>query len=194
MKRALFLLSTLLCGVSVATAQDSTGANDQNVFVMGGPLTRDYFSDALTPWDNVYESNFFAGFGYQQFLYQYGVFHLGLEGGLGIRAGESASLELWGGAVARLEVFKMGGLNITPSLTAGLSVVTDTIGVETERAAAINRAVPVLYYLGPEIAVSHDALPDYEGFVRIQHRSGGFGTIAEIDGSNAVAVGLRYKF
>lgn len=180
-------------GAAQAQAQPAS-ATDENVFVMGGPFTSDYFSDALTPWDNTYESNFFAGVGYQRFLYEYGAFKLGVEAGLGLRSGYAdTSLEAWGGAVARLDMIELGDIRISPALTAGLSVVTDTIGVETERAEAIGREVPLLYYLGPEIAVSHASLP-YEGFIRLQHRSGGFGTIANIDGSNAVTLGLRYKF
>ena len=182
-------------GSSVSSAQP-VASGDENVFVFGGPFTSDYFSDALTPWNVEYESNFFAGVGYQRFLYQYGAFKLGVEGGLGLRAGYDSptSLEAWGGAVARLEMLELGDVRITPSLTAGLSVVTGTIGVETERAEAIGQAVPILYYLGPEIAISHAALPEYEAFVRLQHRSGGFGTIAHIDGSNAITAGVRYKF
>lgn len=183
-------LATLLSGPALPALAEA----EENVFVLGGPFTSDYFSDAVTPWDNAYEGNFFAGVGYQRFIHEYDGFKFGLEAGLGLRAGDATSLEAWAGAVARFEMFQIGDFGITPSLTAGLSVVTDTIGAETERAQRIGRDVPVLYYLGPEIAISHAAHPEYEGFMRIQHRSGGFGTIAEIDGSNAVTLGLRYKF
>ena len=50
-----------------------------------------------------------------------------------------------------------------------------------------------LFYFAPEIAVSHASLPGFEAFVRSQHRSGGYGIIAEIDGSNAAPVGFRSK-
>jgi hypothetical protein len=179
--------------VGTASAQDATSSADENVFVMGGPFASDYFSDVVTPWDNSYESNFFVGVGYQRFIHEYSGFKFGFEAGVGLRAGYQSSVELWGGAVGRFGMFQFGDISITPSITAGLSMVTDTIGVETERAARINKSVPVLYYLAPEIAVSNAQHPEFEGFMRIQHRSGGFGTIAEIDGSNAVVLGLRYK-
>ena len=98
------------------------------------------------------------------------------------------------GAVARFDIFTIGDISITPSLTAGLSAVTGTIGEESVRAAAIGQSVPVLFYLGPEIAISHADYPNLEVVGRIHHRSGGFGVIAPIDGSNAAVVGLRYKF
>lgn len=162
---------------------------------MGGPFTSDYFSDAVTPWDNQYESNWFAGVGYQYFFYEYGGgFKLGAEVGVGLRLGSPSSAELWGGAVARLQTFQLGDVSITPALTAGFSVVTDTIGAERERAWGMGGSAPFLYYLGPEIAVGHAAFPDFEGFIRLQHRSGGFGSIANLDGSNAVVLGVRYGF
>ena len=104
------------------------------------------------------------------------------------------SAEAWAGLVGRLSEFEIGPINITPSITGGLSVVTDTIGSETTRTAASGESAAILYYLAPEIAVSHDDHPEWEAFGRIQHRSGGFGTIAHIDGSNALTLGLRYKF
>lgn len=195
MKFVSLVLAASFCALSsVAYAQDVSDV-DENVFVMGGPFAVDTFADALTPWDNTYESNFFAGGGYQRFLYAHeSGFKLGVEAGLGLRAGYRASAEVWGGVVARAEMFQVGEISITPSVTFGLSLTTDTIGVETERAERLGHAVPILYYFSPEIAVAHADAPNYEGFVRLQHRSGGFGTIADIDASNAVVLGLRYKF
>lgn len=167
---------------------------DQSVFVFGGPLTEGYFSDALRPWQWDFESNVFTGAGYQQFFHEYETFQLGLEVGAGIRLGAPVSAEAWMGLVSRFGTFEVGPLNITPSITGGISVVTDTIGVETVRTERAGQSASVLYYLAPEIAVSLDEHPEWEAFGRIQHRSGGFGTIAHIDGSNAVTLGLRYRF
>src|SRR5690606_30563033 len=145
-----------------ASAQEMTASRDENVFVMGGPFTTGYFGDAFFLFEDHYETNFFAGLGYQRFLYSYGSFELGVEAGLGLRmgAGENTSAELWGGAVARLTRFEIGDINITPAITFGLSAVTDTIGVETQRAARLGHAVPILYYLAPEISISSDSHPE----------------------------------
>lgn len=169
-------------------------APDQSVFVMGGPFTNANFGETFSLWDNEYEENFFVGVGYQHFLYSYGNFRLGVEAGIGLRAGENSSAEVWAGTVAQLTNFDIGALNITPSIIFGLSAVTDYVGVEADRVAALGHPAPVLFYFTPEIAISSDTNPEWEAFVRIQHRSGGFGTIAEIDASNAPVVGLRYRF
>lgn len=175
-------------------AEALTARNDESVFIFGGPMSSGYFGDALVFWNSGYEPNYFAGVGYQRFFYEYESFALGLEAGIGIRTGQSTSAEAWAGLVGRLTEVELGPLNITPSITGGFSVVTDTIGVETTRTTASGDSATLLYYLAPEIAVSHDDHPQWEAFGRIQHRSGGFGTIAHIDGSNAVTLGVRYKF
>jgi hypothetical protein len=193
--RALGALGTAwFCLALPLQAQTLSEANDETVFVFGGPFTSGYFSDAIQPSQWALESNVFAGVGYQRFFYGYKSFQLGVEAGLGVRVGTPVSGEAWAGLVGRITEFEVGPINITPSITGGLSVVTDTIGVETERTAAAGQSATLLYYLAPEIAVSHDEHPEWEAFGRIQHRSGGFGTIAHIDGSNALTAGLRYKF
>lgn len=185
----------LFASPALAQSPDNEPFSESNVFVMGGLFATGYFGDTFLFWQDHYESNFFAGVGYQHFIYANDPgFKFGVEAGLGLRAGDRTSAELWAGGVARFDMFQLGDIRITPSLTAGFSVVTDTIGIETERAQSINRGVPILYYLGPEIAVSHVAHPEFEAFARIQHRSGGFGSIAHIDGSNAATLGVRYKF
>ncbi len=183
----------LAISATPALAQSGEDRNE-NVFVMGGPFSTGYFGDTILFWQDHYESNFFAGVGYQRFFYEYQSFKLGVETGFGLRLGSPSSAEIWGGAVARLTEFNVGDFVIAPSVTFGLSVVTDTIGVETQRAQQLGHDVPVLYYLSPEISISNINTPEWEAFGRIQHRSGGFGTIADIDGSNAAVLGLRYKF
>lgn len=188
--------SLLLIVPLTATAQDIAApiALDESVFVMGGPFTRANFGETFSLWDNEYEQNFVVGAGYQRFLYTNGAFGLGVEAGFGLRAGEDTSAEVWAAGVARLTNFDIGALNITPSVIFGLSATTGMVGVEAERVAELGREVPVLFYFTPEIAVSSDTNPNWEAFARIQHRSGGFGTIAKIDASNAPVVGFRYKF
>jgi hypothetical protein len=168
---------------------------DQNVFVLGGPFQHEWVWETAAFWRDHYEKNFFAGVGYQNFVYHsdFGL-KAGLEVGLGIRSGAKSSAELWAGLVARYDGLHIGDLNIAPSVTAGLSAVTGTIGVESERAEDIGQAVPVLFYLGPEISLSHADNPNVELTARIQHRSGGYGAIAPIDGSNAATVGMRFNF
>lgn len=177
------------------TAQELGPGSDENVFIMGGPFSSEHFGGTFRFWEPHYESNFFAGAGYQRFLYSHdGGMKLGVEAGVGARLGVRSSLEAWAGGVIRFDIIQLGDFSIAPALTAGLSVVTDTIGEETLRARQLGIQPHVLYYLGPEMSVSHAEVPSVEILARVQHRSGGFGTIAPIDGSNAAVLGFRYRF
>jgi hypothetical protein len=172
-------------------------AFDQAVFFFGGRFQADYFEYSfLGPFAD-YENNFVIGGGYQHYFLDLPLnFRFGAEAGLAARLGDGDSLEAWGGVVFRNKGFAIGDVaTISPALTFGLSAVTGTIGVETERAADIGRDdVPVLFYLGPEINLTLADHPDMDIFWRVQHRSGAWGTIAEIDGSNANTIGIRWKF
>jgi hypothetical protein len=183
----------LLAASPIQSVAEDTRSR-QNVFIMGGPFSHGSFGDTFQVWRDHYETNRFVGAGYQHFFYDYGALQLGVEAGLGVRIGAPTSLEAWAGLATRLTEFEVGPVNITPSVTAGFSAVTDTIGVETKRSVENNQPAGILFYLAPEIGISHDDMPELELFGRIQHRSGGFGVIAEIDGSNAATLGVRYKF
>ena len=208
--RSKFLLAaiaTALCSFGLtaapALAQSATPSMstwDRDVFFFAGSFEREWFPDGLFPLEvlwtpNFFEDNHIIGGGYQQFFAEAYGFKFGLEGGLAGRFGSSnSSFEAWGGGVIRAPSIDIGRLRITPAITGGLSAVTGTIGVETERAQSVNRTLPLLFYMGPEIDFSDAEQPNWEVFWRLQHRSGGYGIIAPVDGSNADTIGLRYKF
>lgn len=180
----------------------------QDVFIFGGRFHDGYFTQSFTPFNTTWENNYILGGGYQTFFGRWGVMRLGAEvGGAGRfttdanpGVGDPRSAEVWAGLVGRFDGFDVGLLHITPALTAGFSVVTGLIGVAAQRNAAphldpLSHDGRVLYYLGPEVSFSlPQSNANVEFFIRAQHRSGGFGTLAALDGSNADVVGLRYKF
>src|SRR4051812_28419947 len=89
----------------IARAQDAPAAApkvDQNVFVFAGRFQSEWVWETAAFWRDHYEDNFFAGIGYQHFLYHtnFGL-KAGVEVGLGLRAGHRSSLEAWAGIVAR---------------------------------------------------------------------------------------------
>ncbi len=51
-----------------------------------------------------------------------------------------------------------------------------------------------LIYLLAEIGLAHLDAPDWGLFMRVHHRSDGFGVIGEARGSNFIGVGLRHRF
>lgn len=192
-----------------ATGADKLNEFDRDVFFFAGAFHTNYFGDSFTPWSAEWEHNYVIGGGYQQFFWRWGFVRFGGEVGIADRfvtdgnTSFGASLnsgELWAGAVARFDGFDFGPVHITPAITAGLSAVTGLIGQEAMRESThpfdrFGLGGKLLYYLGPELDFSMPQYnPDLEVFVRLQHRSGGFGSIEDLDGSNADVVGVRWKF
>ncbi|WP_172123300.1 MULTISPECIES: hypothetical protein [unclassified Devosia] len=183
-----------VAALSAAPSYAGPITDGSNVFIFGGRFQDEWVWETAAFWRPHYEDNYFVGAGYQTFVADLPAnFHFGLELGVGMRVGQEASAEIWTGVVLKNDGVTIGDVTISPAITGGISMVSDTIGVEKERAGWIDRNVPVLFYMGPEIAVSHADFPDLEMFARIHHRSGGYGVIAEIDGSNAATLGLRFK-
>ena len=172
---------------------------DNRVFVFTGRYHTGHMEHILNPAAPLgldYEDNYVAGVGVQQFVPDEdgkGV-RIGWEGGAAIRTGESTSGEAWTGIVGRVDGAHIGPVNVSPALTVGLSAVTDTIGIESERVA--EGADPhLLFYIAPEINVSVGENADTEVFMRVQHRSGAWGLLNDMgDGHNATAVGMRWRF
>jgi len=216
-KAGIAALALVLAGMGGAAAQSATSAGsqpsmdtwDRDVFFFGGRFHTDYFGQSFTPWDTTWEDNYFVGAGYQQFFWRWGFVRFGGEIGVGDRFNTDNntmygaavnSQEAWAGIVTRFDGWNLGPVHVSPALTAGFSVVNGLIGVEAGRNSTPHSdphsdGGRFLVYLGPEVSFSlPDTNPNLEAFVRIQHRSGAFGWIADLDGSNADTVGLRWKF
>ncbi|MGJ8528686.1 hypothetical protein [Maritalea sp.] len=198
---SLSILAGFLPGIGHAQSVPDTKLSDQNyehsVFAFSGRFHSGYFGASFTLPIN-FEDNYIVGVGYQRFLdTDPNGWNLGLELGLAGRLGANSSAEVWGGGVVRYDGWILGDTwRVSPSLTAGISVVSDTIGVEKTREAAAGQLADILFYLAPEISVSNVDNPQYEIFTRVQHRSGLWGLtgFTSIDGSNAIAAGFRYKY
>ena len=175
---------------------------DRDVFFFGGRFQHDWIWDTLNVTADHYEDNYVFGGGYQQFFTgKWAGFRLGAEfgiaGRLSFTGDDPHSFETWYGYVLRHDGIAIGdAIRISPAVSTGFSMVSDLIGVERERAGWFpeNGPVTLLFYLGPEINVTATAFPNWEAFFRIHHRSGLYGTIAKVDGSNGATLGIRYKF
>ena len=189
----------LILSVSSVSAQSemAEAQSDRNAFVFGGRYTSQYIEHALNPFTVAYENNYVLGLGYQQFfLGDDGGLKLGAELGAAIRMGNQTSTELWAGPVLRADgLIETDYVRISLSVTAGLSLTSDTIGIEAQRERETNGDTTLLYYLGPEISIASTDNPYLEFFWRLHHRSGGGGTLGGLrDGANATALGVRFKF
>lgn len=178
-------------------SEDMTLQTSEAIFGFGGVLTKEDMlkSAALIPVE--YERNAILGGGYQFYPYHIGNLKLGGEIGVAARFGKGFTGEVWAGPVARYEQIRLGErLFITPSFTAGLSLVTDAQrGREREQEIKDDGNANVLFYLGPEINVSFSEDSPTEFFWRLHHRSGGGKTLGNMKGAtNANVFGVRYKF
>ena len=118
---------------------------------------------------------------------------IGHESGIALRFGREFSIETWRGMTMSFSSELIGGTIVTPRLVLGMSSISNPIGVEVEREAAVEGGdVDRLVYLGSELARSLVALPNLEVFYRLHHRSGAahfWGNVAA--GHNANGVGFR---
>lgn len=184
----------LACCIAAATGH--AFAEDQNVFAFGGRYTNQYFEYTFNPFTVGYEDNYVLGAGYQQFALRHdGGLKLGVELGAALRLGNQTSGELWVGPVLRADgIIQTEQVKVSASVTAGLSVTTDTIGIERAREIEMGGDSTLLYYLGPEVSVSFANNPDVEYFARVHHRSGGWESLGNMrDGANAASVGVRWS-
>lgn len=178
-------------------SEDMTAETSEAIFGFAGAMTKEDMlkSAALIPVE--YERNAILGGGYQFYPYSIGNVKLGGEIGIAARFGKGFTGEVWAGPVARYEQIKLGErLFVTPSFTAGLSIVNDAQrGREREQEIKDDGNANVLFYLGPEINVSFSEDSSTEFFWRLHHRSGGGKTLGNMKGAtNANVFGVRYKF
>jgi hypothetical protein len=187
----------LLSAAPAVLAQDSS-SRDQNVFILGGRFTDQFFEYSFNPFGVSYEDNYVIGGGYQQFfLGNAGGPRLGLEAGTALRFGDSiTSGEVWGGVVARYDgLIATDHFRISASVSTGISGTTGTVGVEADRATEEHGDSSLLFYLGPEISISSADNPNLEVFWRVHHRSGAWETLGSMhDGANANTIGVRWSF
>ncbi|EHJ97239.1 hypothetical protein ACQZ6V_18335 [Agrobacterium sp. 22-3674b3] len=178
-------------------SEDMASQTSEAIFGFGGVLTKEDMlkSAALVPVE--YEKNAILGGGYQFYPYRIGNVKLGGEIGVAVRFGKGFTGEVWAGPVARYDKIRLGErLFVSPSFTAGLSLVSDAQpGRERQEEIKDNGNANVLFYLGPEINVSFSEESSTEFFWRLHHRSGGGKTLGNMKGAtNANVFGVRYKF
>jgi hypothetical protein len=178
-------------------SEDMASQTSEAIFGFGGVLTKEdrLKSAALVPVE--YEKNAILGGGYQFYPYRIGNVKLGGEIGVAVRFGKGFTGEVWAGPVARYDKIRLGErLFVSPSFTAGLSLVSDAQpGRERQEEIKDNGNANVLFYLGPEINVSFSEESSTEFFWRLHHRSGGGKTLGNMKGAtNANVFGVRYKF
>lgn len=193
--------------VPTASAQSNLcincdGPADVDVLLFGGVMTEGDFPG----WSNIpfaapLQDNYSVGAAINREFIDLGLgFHLGGEIGLAGRFGDGTSAEVWGGPSLRHDGFSVGPAIISFGLVMGLSAVTGPIGIERNVEVNNDGDATLLWYLGPEVAISFDALPNTEFVSRTHHRSGAANlsflpTLGDMpDTSNANIFGIRRRF
>ena len=178
------------------TSDDAGSVGRESIFVFGGFFSTGSMNDASHVFQAPYDGNSIIGLGYQRYPWSMGDIHLGWEIGVAGRFGTGHTGELWSGPTIRYDGIVIPGLlKVTPSFTAGLSAVSDTMGIERVRERIHKGDGSLLFYLGPELALSTTDHPNLELFYRLHHRSGAWGTLGKFgEGYNASVIGVRYRY
>lgn len=196
--RYAFSILLLFSGMPAFAAEpDDTGIRpNQAVFGFGGIFTNENMGRSLRPLRTTYEENVLAGIGYQRFVFEREAVSLGFEAGGSLRAGGGVTGEVWSGAVARYDGLPtVAGLRLSPAFTFGLTAVSAPHrGREQMLEERYDGDATLLFYLGPEINLSHSS-SGHEVFWRLHHRSGAWRTLGNMKGAmNANVVGIRLSF
>ncbi|CAN7351581.1 MULTISPECIES: hypothetical protein [Ensifer] len=194
---ALLLGAATMPFLGTTDAQAQNRDVDQSVFAFGGTMVDADMFQSANPFGVKYADLPIVGLGYQYFPVRMGSFRFGLEAGLAGRFGGHPNAEFWGGVVGRYDGFEIGdAVRISPALTFGISYVTHAQeGRERQNELERNGNARTLFYLGPELNLSFETMPDVDFFWRVHHRSGAWGTLGDMHGgSNANVLGVRFNF
>jgi hypothetical protein len=116
------------------------------------------------------------------------------EAGAAYRFGEESQGEFWGALYFRYDGLPWNDtIYTTLALNTGLSILTETSEFERDRSDGDSSLV--LHNFSPEITFANPDYKNIELVLRLQHRSGIFGTIDGVySGSTFVTTGIRFRF
>lgn len=169
-----------------------------DIYVFGGVFASGAFGDTINIFGADYTDNYIIGAAYGRDLVDIGAgFVLGGVTGAAVRFGEDddTSGELWAGVRLRHQGLVIGDLAIAPALTAGFSAVTGPTEIERDREILYVGDASFLGFVGAELSFRVRQAPNVELVYQLHHRSGADGTFGNMhEGSNANALGIRYRF
>jgi hypothetical protein len=197
MRRAVLFVLLVLFSCDAASALDVTGGN-RSIFLFGGVMRDGTFPGwTMIPFSGGVEHNYLVGAALDTDYVFDGNFQFGTEIGSAGRFGngQDSSVEVWGGPSVHYRYIAIGSVEMSLGFVAGLSAVSDTIGIKRQREIDNSGNAKLLFYLGPEVEFRIPQAPNVEFVVRTHHRSGAEGRLGHMrEGANANLFGFRVGF
>jgi len=176
----------------------SAPAGRESVLLFGGAFTSVDLRNSL-PWRVPPSSGeVFLGAAYSRNWHRLPLnFVLGWELGGGYRfgGGSASSAEAWAGLRVEYVGLPLGDFTIVPAMTAGFSLISERLAIESMREQIHSGSARFLGYLGPELSFRLNRQPNIDLVYRLHHRSGAGGLFGGMrEGANANTIGIRIRF
>jgi hypothetical protein len=197
----LMLLSTLTAlmpaGARAAALDPPPQIPPNSLTIMAGVYTTSFWARSFRVNNIGYEPNFILALisGRDLVTTSWGL-RIGHESGIALRFGADFSFEMWRAVTISIGTRLIGGIQLTPTVALGLSTISNLIGVEVAREAAVEDGdFARLVYSGSQVSYLLERFPFAEVFYRLHHRSGVLGFWGNVpDGHNANSVGITFRY
>jgi len=182
-----FFVFVLFCGfMKIAEAQQKWSITAYGALLSSAPIEK-----SLVNFDDIEESYQFVALALGRWIGSYKKIGFEMEGQIVKHLGDQHHMEFNAAIIARLVNFPWENTNL--AFGEGLSMASRKPKFEKE--IHEGKASALLNYLMFELALSLPDAPKWEMIARLHHRSGVNGLFNDVSGgSNALGVGIRYKF
>jgi hypothetical protein len=187
------LVGLVLAHVAIAGGgSESTKDKPSAIAAFGGLLTNNDWEDALAPWDLEYRESFLAGLAISHRIGRFDHrIDFEIEGQVVRHFGDQDHWEFNLPIVGRWKTFPWDEV-VDTSLAFGIGPSYANEKPPAEVAIEGDSHRWLVYWMAEIEAGPPDG--DWSAVIRIHHRSGAFGLVADEGGSNAIVIGLKQRF
>ena len=186
-------------GKAVSDFERPLTDREWGVLVFGGEMSNHNFEDTLSPFNSRDRADInFAGAAVNRRIREGRFIDVEVEAGGGYQFSDSSdndSAQIWAALYFRYSRFPWNRfIYTTVAISTGLNYSFNKTRFEEEEDRK-NGTSKLLHYLSPEITFAHPDHKQWEGVLRLHHRSGVYGLFGcNHCGSNMVTAGVRRKF
>lgn len=187
------LVGLVLAHVAIAGGgSESTKDKPSAIAVFGGLVTNNDWEDALAPWDLEYRESFLAGLAISHRIGRFDHrIDFEIEGQVVRHFGDQDHWEFNLPIVGRWKTFPWDE-DVDTSLAFGIGPSYANEKPPAEVAIEGDSHRLLVYWMAEIEAGPPDS--DWRAVIRIHHRSGAFGLVADEGGSNAIVIGFKQRF